>query len=116
MALSEFKWNKKRKHYAYVFKRKGIKRFNILISSKPIMVEKQNKKKQRITNNIPLFYHPNHKKQGQYYLIPKVYVDNESSFDEKTYDDWAFDRNDKRKVKRIKKIGNKKSRLRHQLR
>ena len=72
------------------------------------MIEKQNKKKQRITNNIPLYRHPNPKKQGQFYLIPRNYVDDISSFDEETYDNWFFDRNDKRKVKRIKKVKKKK--------
>ena len=116
MSNSEFRWNKRRKHYAYIHKSVGTKRINILISSKPEMIEKQNKKKQRITNNVPLYHHPNPTKQGQFYLIPHNYVDDVSSFDEETYDNWLFDRNDKRKVKRIKKRRKKKSRLRHQLR
>ena len=111
MSRSEFRWNKKRKHYAYLFKDVNHKCKNILISSSPIMVEKQNKKKVRVTNNIPLFRHPNKNKYGQYYLIPRVYLDGIECFDDKKYSTWSFDKNDKRKIKRMKK-----SRLRHQSR
>ena len=41
MSLSEFRWNKRRKHYAYLFKKVGTKRFNILISSKALVVKKK---------------------------------------------------------------------------
>ena len=53
--------------------------------------------------NVKLYRHPNLKKGGTYYLIPRNYLDELSSFDGKVYLDWCFDRNDKRKVKRIKK-------------
>ena len=109
MSVSEFRWNKKRKHYAYIHKIIGIKRINILISSKSKMIEKKNKDKQRITNNVPIVRHPNPNKQGQYFLIPRNYVDDIDSFDEKRYDNWTFDINDKRKVKRIKKARKKKA-------
>ena len=55
MSRSEFRWNKKRKHYAYLFKDIGRKRLNLLISSKPVMVGKKNKKKKRFYKNVPLF-------------------------------------------------------------
>ena len=102
MSCSEFRWNKKRKHYAYLFKDMGSKRHNILISSKPIMVDKKNKKKKRLIKNIPLFRHPNPNKEGRFFLIRIIYIDEFSSFDDKTYN-WSWDKNDKRKVKRIKK-------------
>ena len=38
MSRSEFRWNKKRKHYAYLFKDIGRKRLNLLISSKSVML------------------------------------------------------------------------------
>ncbi len=103
MARSEFRWNKKRKHYAYLHKDLGNKRKNILISSQPVMIEKKKKGKTRITNNIPLYHHPNPNKTGQFYLIPKNYVDDVASFDEHIYQNWSFNKNDKQKVKRIKK-------------
>ncbi len=34
MSRSEFRWNKKRKHYAYLHKDIGKKRKNILLTSK----------------------------------------------------------------------------------
>ena len=102
MAYNEFRWNKKRKHFAYLFKVVGTKIKNILISSKPFVVRKKHGKT-KIVSNAPLFRHPNHKKAGKYYLIVRIYIDDKSSFDELVYSEWEFDINDKRKVKRIKK-------------
>ena len=99
MSRSEFRWNKKRKHYSYLFKDIGSKCMNILISTKPYVYRKG-----RVAiRNIPLFKHPNPKKNGQFYLVPRRYLDDYSCFEDKVYDTWRFDNNDKRKVKRIKK-------------
>ena len=35
MSASEFRYNKKRKHYSYIFKIVGTYRKNIVLSSKP---------------------------------------------------------------------------------
>ncbi len=99
MSRSEFRWNKKRKHYAYLHSDDGSKCINILITSKPYVLRKG----EVVTTNIPLFRHPNQNKGGQFYLIPRNYADDYKSFGEKEYKDWTFDKNDKRKVKRIKK-------------
>ena len=53
-------------------------------------------------NNVKLVHHPNQKKEGVYYIIPKNYLDDTNSFDKNTYP-WRWDKNDKRKIKRIKK-------------
>ena len=102
MSRSEFRYNKKRKHYAYLFKDIGTKRKCILISSQPIMIIKKNRGGKQIIKNVLLFHHPNKNKEGVFYLIPKVYVDEILCFDEREYK-WFWDINDKRKVKRIKK-------------
>ena len=99
MSRSEFRWNKKRKHYAYLHKDIGQRRLNILISSKPFVLRKG----KIAIINIPLYRHPNSKYRNQFYLIPRNYLDNFDSFENKDYLSWKFDRNDKRKVKRIKK-------------
>ena len=104
MSRSEFRWNKKRKHYAYIFKDKGHKRKNILITSKNVVLKHKNGRNKVVLINIALFRHPNSEKEGVYYLIPKWYLDDEQSFDEKIYEKWNFYKNGKRKVKRIKKI------------
>ena len=107
MSTSEFRYNKKRKHYAYIFKKIGTARKNILISSKPLMIEKKHKKnriKTKVTVNIVLYRHPNAMKRGKFYLIPKIYIDSIGSFGDIVFDKWLFDKHDKRKVKRIKKI------------
>lgn len=102
MSRSEFRWNKKRKHYAYLFKDKGEYRLNLLISSKPVMIRKKSRKKKYFAN-ILLFHHPNPFKEGLFYIVPIIYVDNINSFDSKIYISWSFDKNDKRKIKRLKK-------------
>ncbi len=99
MALSEFRWNKKRHHYSYLFKQLGNYRKNILISSKSDFLDKRKNKKSK---NIKLYKHPNSNSEKDAYIIPKIYVDHYSSFDERTYN-WAFHRFDKRNIKKIKK-------------
>ena len=103
MALSEFRWNKRRKHYAYLFKKIKMKRLNILISSRAFVIRKKTKIKQKYINNVRLFRHPNSNKLGTFYIIPIIYIDNISSFDSRVYSGWFFDKNDKRKIKRIKR-------------
>ena len=103
MSRSEFRWNKKRKHYSYLYKCLGSKRKNILISSQKYVFKTKNGKKKIILMNVPLYHHPNKSKNGQYYVIPKIYIDDIESFDVKIYENWCFDKNDKRKIKRIKK-------------
>ena len=99
MSRSEFRWNKKRKHYAYLHKDIGQKRINFLISTKPFVLRKG----KIIFVNVPLYRHPNPKYKNQFYLVPRNYIDNLESFETKVYAGWTFDKNDKRKVKRIKK-------------
>ena len=102
MAISEFRYNKKRKHYAYIYKQSKSKRRNILISSKPTMTKTRVKGKPAVVQNVRLYRHPNPKKEGTFYLIPETYNDEARSFGDRVYD-WNWDINDKRKVKRIKK-------------
>ena len=97
MSRSEFRWNKKRKHYAYLFKDKGNLVFSIVITTKPYRLVHGKAKA-----NVRLLKHPNQRSNKMAFLIPYVYVDEMISFFEKVYK-WQFDRNDKRKVKRIKK-------------
>jgi len=97
MSRSEFRYNKKRKHYSYSFNKKKNRTENILLTSKSIRKEHQDIKK-----NVKLYKHPNPNSSKEVYLIPIVYRDEESSFDSKKLK-WKFHPNDKRKVKRIKK-------------
>ena len=66
------------------------------------MIIKKNKGGIKRIVNVPLYHHPNQNKEGQFYLIPKNYIDDINSFDNHIYR-WKFDKNDKRKVKRLKK-------------
>ena len=97
MALSKFRYNKRRKHYSYSFKKRGSRVINILLTSKPDRREHLDFKK-----NVKLYKHPNPNSNKEAYLIPIVYNDDEASFDSKELK-WEFHPNDKRKVKRIKK-------------
>ena len=97
MSLSEFRYNKKRKHYAYLFKTVGDYRKNILFSTKAIRLWKG-----RIKKNIKLYKHPNPLSKKEIYIIPVVYTDKKDCF----YKDslkWSFQKNDKRLIKKKKK-------------
>ena len=102
MSRSEFRWNKRRKHYAYLFKNKGLFILNIVITTKPVRVSHG-----KIKQNIKLYHHPNPAIGVDSYLIPLIYFDRLDSFGVRIYR-WTFDKNDKRKVKRIKKRYKKK--------
>lgn len=102
MTLSKFKWNKKRKHYAYCHKKRGAKEENILITSKPFVKKRKRGREKVVLRNIPLHHHPNPDKEGQFYVIPRNYLDDSSSFEDKVYN-WKWQSHDKRKIKHIKK-------------
>ena len=97
MSTSEFRYNKKRKHYSYLFKSIGTYRKNIVISSKPFR-----KRHSIVKKNIVLYKHPNPNSKQTVYVIPYVYIDNINAFDNKILN-WRFHQNDKRKIKRIKR-------------
>ena len=97
MSISEFRFNKKRKHFAYLFKKVGQYRKNILFTTKPTRLWHGKNKR-----NVELFRHPNIKSDKKIYAIPIVYIDHADSFHSDNLD-WSFDKNDKRKIKRIKK-------------
>lgn len=107
MSRSEFRWNKKRKHYAYLFKERRGLIFDIIITTKPYRLVHG-----KIKANIKLFKHPNPHSNKTAYVIPFVYIDKLVSFYEQVYK-WNFDVNDKNKIKRIKKAfrSKKKSQL-----
>lgn len=89
MAKSEFRWNKKRKHYAYLFKDLGDYRKNLLIHSDPSKKEGWNKNKFREFDKkyTRLFRHPNPNKSvnEKYYIENRVYVDHQKSFHSRIY-------------------------------
>ena len=97
MSLSEFRYNKKRKHYAYLFKAVGHFRRNVLFTTKPIRLWRGKRKK-----NIKLFQHPNRFISKDIYIIPIVYMDDVDCFYSHILK-WEFHINDKRIVKRIKR-------------
>ena len=97
MSRSEFRWNKKRKHYAYLFKDKGKLILNVVITTKPVRFIHGKPKA-----NIKLYKHPNPNCHKEAYIIPYVYLDELLSFYSEIYK-WSFNVNDKRIIKRIKK-------------
>lgn len=97
MTRSEFRYNKKRRHYSYLFKDVGNYRKNILLTSKQFRVHHK-----KIKINIRLYKHPSGKNNKEVYVIPLIYIDDIRSFDSKVLI-WNWDKNDKRKIKRIKK-------------
>ncbi len=101
MAISEFGYNKRRKHYSYVYGQKGDLRKNLLLSSKPIRKVKKNGKT-KIINNVKLYKNPNPNKKDTQYIMTKRYLDHKNNFGQ-IKRNWFFDRNDKRSIKRIQK-------------
>jgi hypothetical protein len=97
MSTSEFRYNKKRKHYAYVFKTIGYFNKNILLSTKQTRIWKG-----KIKKNIKLSKHPNPNSVKTVYVIPIIYIDKNDSFHQMKLK-WYFDKNDKRIIKRIKR-------------
>lgn len=106
MSKNTFKYNKKRKHYSYIFGENNNRCKNILLTTKALFEDKKYGKK-IIRSNIPLAEHPNpsKKKDGiKYYLVNhQPYFDDSFSFDSKVYSKWKWNPNDKRKIKRFKK-------------
>ena len=95
MSRSEFRYNKRRKHYAYLFKDIGDKRKNLILSTKPVR-----RHNNRIYKNIRLFRHPNKSSNKFVFIIPVIHIDNYRVFENRKLK-WVFDKNDKRKIKRI---------------
>ena len=106
MARSEFRWNKKRKHYAYLFKDCGDYRKNLLIHSNQGFNKCSNSEERKAFKhkNTRLFRHPNPNKKADeiYWVENRVYVDHCSSFEGRTYK-WSWHANGKRQIKRLKK-------------
>ena len=99
---TEFRYNKKRKHYSYIYGKSGDFRKNILLSSKPEQHIHKNGKLIKTISNVPLYKHPNPNSNEQSYLMPRKYSDHINNFGEQKKS-WRFHTYDKRKVKRIKK-------------
>ncbi len=93
MSISEFRFNKKRKHPAYVFKKKNGKYHSLSITHS----SKTHRKK-----NIPLYKNPNPNDEEKAYVVTKICVDDISVFD-KPKKKWKFHTYDRRNIKRLKK-------------
>lgn len=106
MSLSEFRWNKKRRHYAYIFKECGDYKMNILLSTDPYFVTKKHGKT-IIRKNIRIAIHPNPNLKGDkrtFYIVNhKPYFDRNVSFNDRAYSNWKWSHHDKRLIKRFKK-------------
>ena len=106
VSRSDFKYNKKRRHYAYLFKDLGVLRKNLLLHSDPLKKKNWSKAQQSdfLKRHTKLFKHPNPNKgdSGIYYVENRIYIDEEKCFDKRIYK-WSWNVNDKRKIKRLKK-------------
>ena len=100
ISRSEFRYNKKRKHYAYLYGDKSVFRKNILLSTKDSVDIKSGDRIRR-KRNIKLNKAPDGSTKTVF-VINKAFLDHRDSFDDKVYD-WKFDISDKRKIKKIKK-------------
>ncbi len=94
MAISEFRFNKKRKHPAYVFKKKNGKYHSLTITHS----SKFNNRK-----NTKLYKNPSPKDTSDAYVIKKIAKDDISSYSKRPLKDWSFHTYDRRNIKRLKK-------------
>ena len=101
MARSEFRWNKKRKHYAYLFKDIGDLRKNLLLHSDKSSYKCKTKKEKQLFKKrySKLYKHPSPKKVVGivFYIENRIYVDHISSFETRIYR-WTWHPNDKRLI------------------
>ena len=102
MSRSEFRFNKKRKHYAYLFKDNGDYRKNLVLTSKPFKRKKKKNGKIKKVYNVPLTHHPDENDKTKMFVDKRIYNDHIESFDSEIKTSWSFDKNDKRKIKRLK--------------
>lgn len=102
MSLSEFRYNKKRKHFSYIFGRKGNIRKNLLLTSKSSQRVKKKNGRYKENKNVKLYQNPNPNKITDSFVIPKVYYDSELSFGN-VKNNWKFHPYDRLKIKKIKK-------------
>ncbi len=93
MAISIFRYNRRRRHPAYIFKNKNGMYYYISLTHAPSW---------RNYINHKLYKNPNPNDPENSYVIQRVFSDSYRSFG-RTYRNWRFDRNDKRMIKRIKK-------------
>ncbi len=94
MAISEFRFNKRKKHPAYVFKKKKDKYYSLTITHSP---------KTRNRKNIKLYENPSPEDKRAAYVVKKVAKDNVKSYDKKPLPGWKFHTYDRRNIKRLKK-------------
>ena len=101
MAISEFRYNRKAKHYSYIFAKDGNFRKNILISTDEYRKVKRKNGTYRYIRNVPLYKHPNPNYNGKpVYLMNKIEKTEYEKFGNKKKT-WRFHIFDKRKVKRV---------------
>lgn len=98
-----FGYNKRRKHYAYVYDSDGNLRNNLLLSTKPV-VKITKKGKTRFVDNEELYKHPNpnykpKNKNDKVYLVKRKYVDNKDNISVRP--GWFFHEKDIPKVEKI---------------
>ena len=100
MAISEFRYNKRRQHYSYIYGRKNNQLKNLLLSSKSYRKVKKRNGRYKIVNNVQLQRHPNPNCKEKEYVMTKKSLDYPYDFGRKL-SNWSFDVNYKRKIKRL---------------
>ena len=96
---TEFRYNRRRKHYSYIYKQKGDYRYNLLMSSNEYI----RRKNKIIGRNVPLYKHPNPNKPNEKsYIMTRRYVDHKNDFGP-VKKNWFFHIFDRLKIKKIKK-------------
>ena len=96
----EFRYNKRRGHYSYIYEEDGELRRNLLLSTKPQRKIKRDGKT-LFVDNVKLDKHPNPKSNKDVWLINRRFVDKKNAFETNARKNWKFKRSDKIKVYNI---------------
>ena len=100
MSKQEFRYNKRRGHYSYIYAEDGDNRKNLLLSTKEN--KKVNRKgKVHIVDNVKLDKHPNPNSNKDVWVMTRRFVDNKKAFSKNAYKNWKFTKSDKMKVDKI---------------
>ena len=96
----EFRYNKRRGHYSYIYDEDGDNRKNLLLSTKPTRKTKSGGKEYS-AKNIKLDKHPNPNSNKDVWVMTRRFVDNKKAFSKNAYKNWKFTKSDKMKIDKI---------------
>lgn len=100
MRKQEFRYNKRRGHYSYIYEEDGDVRKHLMLSTKDSQKVKR-KGNVYIVKNVKLDKHPNPKSNKNVWVMTRRFVDKKNAFDKNARKNWKLTKSDKTKVEII---------------